>query len=300
MKLICGAIKPKTFDKYTSHWIEFQLFVMNVLNIYLELPVPIGILTQFVSYLFLNRKSVSSIRNYLSAIAFAHRARSLPDCIKSGTLNLLLTGIRKAMPPCTMRHPINLDKVKMLILKIKSGEFSEFDKVLFKCILLVCYHGCFRIGELLDSDGTAEHTLKICNVFRIYLDGHLDAIKFKLHSHKFSGPFIPEIELERRLDPNICPVRAVMEYRNLRSHKGHYLFAHENGKVVTRRYFAKLLVFALKACGLDHSKYSTHSIRVGAATDMANRGLSVTQIKMRGRWHTYAFIRYLRQEVIRM
>ena len=72
---------------------------------------PIDLITRFVTYLFL-KKSVSTIRSYLSAISFAHKARSIPDNIKASTVSILLNGIRKIATPAVCRYPINLGKIK--------------------------------------------------------------------------------------------------------------------------------------------------------------------------------------------
>ena len=50
----------------------------------------------------------------------------------------------------------------------------------------------------------------------------------------------------------------------------------------------------LSVCGLDSSRYKGHSFRIGAASLVAEEGLSGSQIRAMGRWNSNAFRKYIR------
>ena len=54
----------------------------------------------------------------------------------------------------------------------------------------------------------------------------------------------------------------------------------------------------IRALGLNFKQYNTHSLRIGACTHWAALGDSVTEIKLKGRWKSFAFTKYLRPEEI--
>ena len=54
----------------------------------------------------------------------------------------------------------------------------------------------------------------------------------------------------------------------------------------------------LAYCGLDTSRYKSHSFRIGGACHATDRGYSDAQIHALGRWKSDAFKVYLRSEVL--
>ena len=105
--------------------------------------------------------------------------------------------------------------------------------------------------------------------------------------------------MEYRPDSLYCPVRALLDFLDYRG-IGEFLFTSGSNTVITRKWFADYLTYALSGLELDRSTYNTHSFRIGRATDMALDGFSITKIKLHGRWKSYIFIKYLRPDIIYM
>ncbi len=62
--------------------------------------------------------------------------------------------------------------------------------------------------------------------------------------------------------------------------------------------FLQQLSLVFRSCGLDSSKYKSHSFCIGAATFAADCGFSDTQIRLMGRWKSDASRKYIRMSNI--
>ena len=67
-----------------------------------------------------------------------------------------------------------------------------------------------------------------------------------------------------------------------------------NGSPLTRSQFTGVLAKAIRCLGLPTQVYTSHSFRIGHASDLASKGLSNETIKKLGRWKSDAVERYIR------
>jgi len=72
------------------------------------------------------------------------------------------------------------------------------------------------------------------------------------------------------------------------------LFYFQSGAPLTRSKFVAKLRVVLSEVGIECSKYSGHSFRIGAATTAAARGIQDSLIKTMGRWESIAYQLYIR------
>ena len=91
----------------------------------------------------------------------------------------------------------------------------------------------------------------------------------------------------------MCPVALMHKYLALRGLTSGSLFLNSSGQPVTRSHFTHILRAALSFCGFPAS-IKSHSFHIGAATHAAALGFSDSQIRSLGRWHSNAFLRYIR------
>ena len=68
----------------------------------------------------------------------------------------------------------------------------------------------------------------------------------------------------------------------------------KDGRPLTRQRLVKALREVLQAAGVDQSKYSDHSFRIGAATTAAAKGIEDSIIKTLGRWKSVAYLQYVK------
>jgi hypothetical protein len=57
--------------------------------------------------------------------------------------------------------------------------------------------------------------------------------------------------------------------------------------------FPTHLSATIRLCGLDLARYNGHSLRVGAASYAARRGMSDPHVRLMGRWKSNAFHKYI-------
>ena len=63
---------------------------------------------------------------------------------------------------------------------------------------------------------------------------------------------------------------------------------------MTKQRFVTAVRGGLAQAGIDSSKYSGHSFRIGAATTAAAKGIEDCIIKSLGRWESLAYLQYVK------
>ena len=71
------------------------------------------------------------------------------------------------------------------------------------------------------------------------------------------------------------------------------LFRFSDPKVLTRQHFVTAVKTGLDKVGIDSSKYSGHSFRIGAASMAAQNRREDSMFKTRGRWESLAYVKIL-------
>ena len=126
---------------------------------------------------------------------------------------------------------------------------------------------------------------------------HIAKISISEYKHNSSKrPF--NILLAREDVPSLCPVTALLQYTRLRGDRSGPLFCNADFSPVSLHQFNTELQRCLTYCGLDLSRYKSHSFRIGGACHAADNGFSDAQIRALGRWKSDAFKVYLRSEIL--
>ena len=160
------------------------------------------------------------------------------------------------------------------------------------------YAGCFRVGELLKST-SLKHTLKRKNLTLNYQKSSFSSIRIHMPSFKYSTMPV-NLVIRPSHDTVVCPVYNLVQYMSLDKAYSRYMFVFRDGNPVTGDWFLKNLRFLLSRLHFNCKLFGTHSFRIGFTTDLAKNGASITEIKTKGRWKSYAFIKYVRPDVIHM
>ena len=97
-----------------------------------------------------------------------------------------------------------------------------------------------------------------------------------------------------KTDNDLCPVQALSACIAQRSNKPGPFFVDSQNKAITKQWFTKQLRLILEAMGLPQELFAGHSLRIGAATTAALKGLEGSMILKLGRWSSSAFWVYVR------
>ena len=81
---------------------------------------------------------------------------------------------------------------------------------------------------------------------------------------------------------DLSPVAALLSYLSVRGSSPGPLFILSDGRLLIRSRFVDRVREALTKAGIDQSKYSGHSFRIGAATTAAAKGMEDCIIKTLG------------------
>ena len=97
-----------------------------------------------------------------------------------------------------------------------------------------------------------------------------------------------------RVDSPLCPVTAILKYIEIWGDRPGPFFIDSSHTAITKQKFTKRIRDILNSLGLQHDHYAGHSFRIGAATTAAVAGVEDSTIQTLGRWHSAAFLQYIR------
>ena len=106
------------------------------------------------------------------------------------------------------------------------------------------------------------------------------------------------MRLQREQNVTFCPVLALRDYLQIKPYHTLTFFAKSDGQPVPRHFVAGSLSKLTSLIGLDNHVDTTHSLRAGRASDLAEAGVADAVIRTAGRWSSAAFKCYLRFELL--
>ena len=241
----------------------------------------------YIAFLHFERRlSATTVRTYISALAYHHKLAIQPDPTTDFRVTQALRGLLKAYPrhPDT-RSPITTDDLELLILALARATYSSYEARLFEAAFRLCFAACLRAGELQECifDGDVS----------ILSDR---AVSVTLHSAKANKGRSERITLGD-LPPDSPLVAALQAYMALRPRAANprtCFFRHANGAPLKKSHFDGVLRRALVTARIT-KKITAHSFRIGGATRAARSGMSEADLLKLGRWKSKGVMsRYVR------
>lgn len=99
---------------------------------------------------------------------------------------------------------------------------------------------------------------------------------------------------------DICPVLALSQYLSSRRSIQGPFFMDAAGGILTKPVFVRRIQEVLQSLGIPAQQYAGHSFRIGAATTAAVVRIEDSMIQTLGRWHSAAFLKYIRTPKARL
>lgn len=253
------------------------------------LPIPVSNLSLFIAFLDQKGLAPTTITTYMSAIGHQHKLTGVLDTTNSFLIQKLMQASKYNKKVHDIRLPITEQLLLSLCQAVDFTVDNAFKKLLFRTMMSVAFWGFFRVGELTDA------SIRILDVSFNVSHGLVSQAIISLHKYKHNRGGTPfQVVLDPATNPSVCPVQLLVAYIQHRGSTAGPLFIFRDGTAVNRLWFNTQLDVAVRFCGLDPTRYKSHSFRIGAATTAALKGLSDAQIRFKGRWHSDAFKQYIR------
>lgn len=239
----------------------------------------------------------STIRTYLAAVRHMHIARGYKDPLKGALqLELVLRGAKRQKPRSQdSRLPITT-WILLKIKKVLQRDPHNWDNIMLWAAVTMAFFAFLRSGELtvdsLDSFDPEWHLtprdiavddVNSPSLLRVHVKGS-KTDQTRVGVELFVG----------RTDNELCPVAAILAYVAIRGQEDGPFFLLSTGKPLSRQVLVKMLKESLVEAGMDCSRFSGHSFRIGAATTALANGVSDATIQTLGRWASESYKRYIR------
>jgi hypothetical protein len=239
----------------------------------------------------------STISSYLAGISFKCKLLCTIDCTKYFLVRKLLEGVKRSRKSIDQRLPITEDILGKLISSSSYVCSSNFETYLFCAAFSLAYHAFLRVGEFTRNKSFNIHHIIGINDIQFSNDQSKDKKLLKLNvpfsktDQSGKGSSVQLVESDTQA---ICPIMLLLRYLSVRPKIGGQLFVHMDGSPLTRYQFTSVLKKTLDISGLSNSHYTSHSFRIGAASDSFLKGHSESEIMKKGRWSSNAYKSYIR------
>lgn len=249
--------------------------------------------------------SPTTIRVYLSSISTWHMQNGYKSPTRNNPiLSLIMEGARKQYALKSnqklTRQPITMRVLKHMLQELREPtcHLCKHDKRMLAAAFTLAFFGLLRISEFTVPSRKSFDPRKHASIASIkWRKNHFN---FTIKSSKTDQLGCGQDLYITRAGRRICPFSAMRQYFNYcglnRLPNNAPLFTFKTGRPLTRHSCLTHLRTILAAAGYQPLAFNTHSFRIGAATSAAKAGLSISQIKLLGRWRSSAYQSYTRTD----
>ncbi len=241
------------------------------------------------------RLSSQTIKVYLAGIRLYHLEHGYSDpTTDTPLLSYLCTGIRRSLrKKARTRSPITFSNLRALKSQLSLSTFSSHDKLLYWAAFTLAFYGFLRVSEY--SCPTTSKFDKAKHLLRDDVTLSDSSFSVTLKCSKTDRFGTSHTILVGATGSSTCPVRAMSKFLTLRQYgPSGPLFTLSSGVYLTRSSVSATMKSLLRTAGINPETFSSHSLRIGAATAAAEAGLPDHLIKTLGRWHSHAYQTYIR------
>ena len=278
---------PSTVQKYKSGWIRWRKWTESKIGVQVIPAKPLHIalfISELTAISVSNNTGISPIESVVYSIKWGHSLAGIVECPTSHPLveSSLEGARRKLARPVQPKEPLSLDVVlRIADHYILSGSLAV---IRFLFVLLVGFAGFFRIDEIrtltVKDVSICDEYMKVFISKRKndqYREGHTS---FLARSHKSTCP-VSITEKLLKLLPSTSDSSSPLVRRIVKSKSKECFHACKGVSYSTLRDEFKKYV---KPFVDDIARYSTHSIKSGAASNPACRSVPADLLDMHAGW----------------
>ena len=277
----CMSLSTASCRTYLHGQHKYEEFCKRYyLYLYLTTEHKLRLFATFMARSLANR----TIKVYLAAVKFTELELGYPDNFGNMlALRLLLRGIKrvKGVNWRLPRLPITTAVLKGLKTSLRHSNFHIQDQYMLWAAFTLAFFGFLRSAEFRSPATSRFSTLH--TFLRSDITIHSSHLFVHVKVSK-ADPFRNGSNLIiHAMGSSICRVRAMTKYLDTTTHNNKPLFIFCNGSYLTRSSLTSILRALLGRSGIDISRYSSHSFRIGAATTAAAANIPDWLIKVMGR-----------------
>ena len=274
-------------ENYKKALADFQAFLNQTFHISWKKAH----IKHFIAYTaFLhhhNHNSAGSIKTKLSGIAHFYKTRFGTNPVKSDAVDKMLQNYSRKQS-LDSRKPLKAYTLQKLLKSYNASPHTYYKHV-FYILYVMMYRMALRVSEVANYSQRFSHAIELNDV-RLIPTTHQLKVNLKTYKHSRQNKLY-----------NITVTSQFIQhwesYIKARKSSHAQLFVHKDGTPFTRNFIANRLKKDLISIGINPKNYNTHSIRIGRASDLAEKGCADTKIAEIGRWRSNAFNKYIRNPV---
>ena len=275
LKNLKSSKAVNTLRAYKADFKDFTLFCKkNGLN---SIPSEPKVITLYLTHLSKSSK-FSTLKRRLASISVIHKLNGHYLDTKHPIITENLLGIKRAKGTYQKaKKPILISDLKLIINAINQDKASK-NKLVNKALILIGFSGGFRRSELVSVEFEDVEFVK-------------EGLKIFVRRSKTdqSGEGMTK-GIPYFTNPEYCPVVSIKKWIEESKIQSGKIFdmSDKNVALIIKKYAA--------LAGLDHRKYSGHSLRSGFATSTAELGAEERSIMaMTGHKTTQMVRRYIKE-----
>ena len=275
LKNLKSSKASNTLRAYKADFRDFALFCQQ--NGFNSMPSEPKIITLYLTHLSKSSK-FSTLKRRLASISVLHKLNGHYLDTKHPIITENLLGIKRVKGTYQKsKKPILINDLKLIINAINQDKASK-NKLVNKALILIGFSGGFRRSELVSIEFEDVEFVR-------------EGLKIFVRRSKTdqSGEGMTK-GIPYFTNPEYCPVVSIKKWIEESKIQSGKIFdmSDKNVALIIKKYAA--------LAGLDHRKYSGHSLRSGFATSTAELGAEERSIMaMTGHKTTQMVRRYIKE-----
>ena len=259
-------------------------------------------LSLFISHLSLSNYASATIRTYVSAVSHIHKLLGPDNPAAHFTIRKLLDAVDKLNPASKPKlQAITISLLHQIIDHLPLLVTTPYDLALYRSVFFSLFYLCARVGELTLSHNNTINVIQLHDLSVLTeSDRTVSSIIFSFSKFKHNQSSAAHRVHLCAAPGQYCPLKALNGYLALRGTRPGPVFVSPTGATIKATQVTAILDSALLGLGLSPSSFGSHSFRIGRCTHLASRGASDAQLRMMGRWHSNAFLKYIRPNEVKL